>query len=197
MIAAMQRLMAPLHRRVMLMVSRAVLNVVTDGLAIQGLQVTALDGEVRDEVERFQQYGYTSVPFPGAEGVMVAVAGNHDHGIVIAVEDRRYRLTGLAGGEVALYDDQGQKVHLTRAGIVISGAGLPVTVTNTPHILLDAALVETTHDLKVGGNIVAQGNITDSNATTPKSMAGMRAIYNSHTHSDPQGGTVSTPTGTM
>lgn len=182
MIATVQRLMAPLQRRVMLMVSRCVLNVVQDGLAIQGLQVTILEGEPRDGVERFQQYGYTSVPKPGAEGVMVAVAGNHDHGIVIAVEDKRYRLTGLAAGEVALYDDLGQKVHLTRAGIVVDGAGMPVTVTNTPHILLDAPLVETTKDLKVGGNIVAEGDITDNNATTPKTMAGMRQVHNIHTH---------------
>jgi phage baseplate assembly protein V len=185
MIATMQRLMAPIHRRVMLMVSRAVLNVVSDGLTIQGLQVTALNGEVRDDVERFQQWGFTSVPLPGAEGVMVAVAGNHDHGIVIAVEDRRYRLLGLASGEVALYDDLGQKVHLTRTGIVV----------HSTHILLDAPLVETTLDLHVGGSIVAQGNITDSNATLPKSMAGMRTVFNAHTHheNNPTNGSTNQP----
>ncbi|WP_431477838.1 phage baseplate assembly protein domain-containing protein [Massilia eburnea] len=59
--------------------------------------------------------GFTSVPKPGAEGVVVFVGGNRDHGLVIAVEDRRFRLKGLASGEVAIYDDQGQKVHLTRA----------------------------------------------------------------------------------
>ena len=40
-----------------------------------------------------------------------------DIGLVVGVEDRRYRLVGLAGGEVAIYDDLGQKVRLKRNGI--------------------------------------------------------------------------------
>ncbi len=181
MIALIQKMMAPIHRRVMLMVNRAVISMVNDTLKVQVMQVDLLQGEVRDGVERFQEYGYTSVPFPGAEAVMVSVGGNHDHGIVIAVDDRRYRLTGLQAGEVALYDDQGQKVHLTRSGIVINGAGKPVTVTNTPHIILDAPLIDATGDLHVAGNIVGQGDISDHGN---KSMAGMRQVFGVHTHNE-------------
>jgi phage gp45-like len=39
------------------------------------------------------------------------------HPIVLVVGDRRYRLKNLQDGEVAIYDDLGQKVHLTRDGI--------------------------------------------------------------------------------
>jgi phage gp45-like len=35
------------------------------------------------------------------------------------VDDRRYRLRGLAAGEVALYDDQQQVVILSRDGVEI------------------------------------------------------------------------------
>jgi phage gp45-like len=45
--------------------------------------------------------------------------------------------------------------------------------------------------------IVAQGDITDSNATVPRTMAGMRLIYNGHTHTDPQGGSVAPPISQM
>ncbi len=38
------------------------------------------------------------------------------------MSDRRYRLKGLQTGEVAVYDDQGQSVTLTREGIVVDGA---------------------------------------------------------------------------
>jgi phage gp45-like len=48
------------------------------------------------------------------------VGGLRSHGIVIAVEDRRYRLTGGEAGEVVMYDDLGQAVHLKRDRILIS-----------------------------------------------------------------------------
>ena len=44
------------------------------------------------------------------------------------------------------------------------------------------------------GNIVAQGDVSDHGT---KSMAGMRTVYNGHTHTDPQGGSVSTPSAAM
>ena len=119
-VAIFDKLSAPLRRRVRLMVSRAVLAApVNDAGGIQVVQVKLLEGEVRDGVERMQNYGFTGVPLAGAEGVMVCVGGDRDHGIVIAMDDRRYRIKGMQPGEVALYDDLGQKVHLTRTGVVI------------------------------------------------------------------------------
>lgn len=182
---AFAKLIAPLNRRVRLMVSRAILSAINDAGGIQAVQVKLLEGEVRDGVERFQNYGLTSVPFPGAEGVMVCVSGSRDHGILVAVDDRRYRLKSLLPGEVALYDDQGQKVHLTRNGIVVDGAGKQVTITNTPKVRMETSLEVT-------------GEIKDNcDLPTGKTMSGMRAIYNAHTHTDPQGGSVGAPTGQM
>jgi len=111
------RLVQPLQRRVLLMIGRAVIEAVNDGAKVQVLGLTALKDEVLGGAERFQEYGFTSVPHPGAEAILLAVGGNRDHPIVVAVEDRRYRLTGLAGGEMAIHDDLGQKVHLKRNGI--------------------------------------------------------------------------------
>jgi len=117
-----ERLTAPLKRRVMLMIGRCVIEVVNDAAAIQLVQVTGLNGEVLDDVERFQNYGFTSVPLAGSEGVLAAAGGNRAHSFVIGVEDRRYRLTGLAGGEVAMHDDQGQKIVLYRDRVEIESA---------------------------------------------------------------------------
>lgn len=194
MIPIIQKMLAPLQRRVALMVSRAVIMMVNDTLKMQGVQVNLMADVTRDGVERFQEYGFTSNPHPGAEAVVVSVGGNQDHGIVIAVDDRRFRLTGLAEGEVALYDDLGQKVHLTRGGIVVDGAGKPVTVQNTPHVDFNTPTVNMSGNLNVAGNIVAQGDISDHGN---KSMAVMRGAYNQHTQADPQGGSVGTPTPQM
>ncbi len=114
-------LMAPLQNRIMLMIAHATLNAVSDAAPSQMTQATVGDDDVKAP-ERISEYGFTSVPFPGAQGVAVFVGGLRDNGLIIATGDRRYRLTGLAAGEVAIHDDQGQKVHITRDGIVIHTA---------------------------------------------------------------------------
>jgi phage baseplate assembly protein V len=116
-IDSVRKMLGPVQRRVAAMVARAVVQLIDDSETRQKLQLVALAGETLDRIERFQQYGFTSVPFPGAEATVVFPAGNRGHGIAISVEDRRYRLVGLPGGEVALYDDLGQVVHLKRTGI--------------------------------------------------------------------------------
>ena len=130
----LDRLLGPLKRRIMLMIGRAVVELVNDGQKLQAVQISLLEGEVRVNVERFQNYGMTSCPHPGAEAIAASVMGNRDHCVVIAVDDRRYRLQSLEQGEVALYDDLGHKVHLTRTGIVIDGAGHEMTIANVPVV---------------------------------------------------------------
>jgi len=148
-ITAVDKLTAPLRRRVALMVGRAVLMAVDDGTKCQTVQITALKGEVLDGVERVTEYGFTSHPHPGADAVVVAVGGNRDHGVVIALGDRRYRLTGLAAGEVALHDEQSQVIKLARSGIEITtaqAAGVTVTaplVTVTaPNVVVNADSID-------------------------------------------------------
>jgi phage baseplate assembly protein V len=151
--------------RVRLMVGRAILGLVNDATKAQAVQVEMLDDEVQDNVERFQNYGFTSVPHKGAEAVVVCVGGLRSHGIVIATEDRRYRLTGLENGEVALYDDQGQVVKLARDGIYIE-TDKKVTV-NADSVAVTAETVEvnaesvavtaesvvvTSNDINLGGS---------------------------------------------
>ena len=120
-IGIIQKIAAPVERRVRLMVSRAVVTLVDDSLRLQGLQVQLLAGEVRDGVERVQQYGFTSRPLPGAEGVFLAAGGSRDHGLVVAVDDRRYRPRVLAEGECALYTHEGVLVRCKQNKVVELG----------------------------------------------------------------------------
>lgn len=137
--------------RVRMMIGRAILRLVNDTAMAQSAQVEMLDDEVHDAVERFQNYGFTSVPHEGAEAVVVCVGGLRSHGIVIATEDRRYRLKGLEGGEVALYDDQGQMVKLARDGIYIE-TDQKVTV-NADAVEVNAeSVVVSSDDINLGGS---------------------------------------------
>jgi phage gp45-like len=58
------------------------------------------------------------VPLAGAEAAVLFVGGIRDHALVVAVDDRRYRKTGLQPGEVALYTDQGAYVLLKRGSVL-------------------------------------------------------------------------------
>lgn len=177
MIELIHKMTEDMRGKVRLMIGRAILAAANDHGAIQTAQAQLLADEVQDDVERIQQYGFTSVPLDGAEAVVAFVGGNRDHGLIIAVDDRRFRLKGLRGGEVALYDDQGQKVHLTRDGIVVDGAGKPIDIRNAPSVTITSPSVRMTGDLQVDGSISAAGDISDHGN---KSMAAMRDAYNAH-----------------
>ncbi len=86
-------------RRLRGLVTRGVLAGVTDGAKMQSVQVTGASGEV-DEAEHWQRYGFTAAPHKGAEVLILNVGADASHPVVIAVDDRRYRVKGLADGEV-------------------------------------------------------------------------------------------------
>ena len=177
------KLMAPVARKVRLIARRAVVALVYDDPKLQELQLAIFSGEIRDTVERWQDYGFTSHPLPGAEAIVLGLGGNTDHGAVIKVDDRRYRLRSLAQGEVALYDDQGQVVHLKRdKSIHIYGCDR-LTVEAAVQITIDTPL------LTVSGDIHADGEVSDG----VRMMSGDREIYNGHTHPGDSGGTTSHP----
>lgn len=116
---ALAKLIAPLKRRVMLMVGRAVLTAVNDGTKVQAVQAKLNADEVGEDLERYQEYGLTSVPFVGSEGVVVFVGGNRAHGIVIATDDRTNRPKSLNPGDVCLYTDKGERVYLNRVDDIL------------------------------------------------------------------------------
>lgn len=119
MMGGISRMLEPIVSRIYSIISRALLESINDASGIQKVKLSILKGENRDNVERFQDYGFTSTPKAGAEAVVAFVSGNRDHGIVIKIDDRRYRLQGLEEGEVALYTDEGDSIELKRGGRVV------------------------------------------------------------------------------
>jgi len=97
------RLLAPLRRKIVLSIGRAVIAAIDDTTVLQTLQLRGLKDEVLDARERLQEYGFTSRPHPGADAIMVALGGNRTNTVVVAVDDRRYRLKLTDEGDVALY----------------------------------------------------------------------------------------------
>lgn len=109
------------------------------------LQTRLLFDELRDGLEHVEPYGFTAEPkLDGqAEAFALFFDGERSHGVVISVADRRYRITGMRQGEVALYDDLGQRIYLTRDGIrietpkridVVAGSDASVRVAGNAQI---------------------------------------------------------------
>jgi phage baseplate assembly protein V len=150
---------------------RGRINSVVDSGPVQALQLQLSQSEIRDGTPRLAEYGFHSNPPPGSDAVLVCLGADRTHGVVIACGHQKYRMTGLETGEVALADDLGQTVYLTRTGIVIKGAGLPMLVTDTPKITLDTPLVKATGDVEVDGNVTVHKDlIVDQNVTATENI---------------------------
>ena len=174
-VAAIERL----YRRVLMVVGRGRITTGRDTGSVQQLQVRFGQMETVDNLPRLAEYGFNSMPPGDADAIVVFAGGNRSDGVIVATGHQTYRMRSLKVGEVSISDDQGQSVYLTRDGIVIKGAGKPVLITDTPEITLDAATVHVTGDVMVDGSIVAEKDISDHGV---KSMAGMREVFNGHTH---------------
>lgn len=159
---ALNRLLNPIKRQLRLSVSRCVVALINDAAKLQELQVTLLADEAMDKREHFQHYGFTSVPHPGAEGIMLSVNGQRSQGVVINVDDRRYRLKGMQSGEVAIYDDLGNYLKMGRNSMDINA----VTTLNitSPSTTINS-------DVVVNGDVVANG-ISLVNHTHPGDSGG-------------------------
>lgn len=180
----MSQVIDRLTRRVNNMVARAVVWMADDSTKLQQLQVSLQANEVRI-AERFQQYGFSSVPLSESEAVLLFPAGLRDHVLAIAVDDRRYRPTSLAAGECGLYHFEGDYIRLKNGRIVEVVAGTKVDVT-APEVVVHAAtkvrlespLVEMTGNLTVTGNVTSSGQVQGN---TVRTAAGVQ--LGTHVHS--------------
>jgi phage baseplate assembly protein V len=125
--------------------------------------------EERGGVEVLEQYGFTSAPPAGAEGVALAVGGDGSHHVVLGLGNRSLRLTGLASGEVALYSEHGQQVVLKASGDI-------VVVPDT------------------GGNVYLGQDGATKKVALVDEVNDLRSAFNGHTHPTAPVGPVSTPT---
>lgn len=173
------------------LLSRGTVSAKDGSKPMRTIQATLLDEDVRDHVEHFEPYGFTSEPHINAEALIASLGGERDHSIAFVIADRRYRLKNLQSGEVAIFDDLGRKVYLKRDQVLVEAVDAPVVINTTStltatvgsvatvkasKIVLDTPIVECT------GEVIAKGDITDHNGAGGRSMSSMRSVYNSHVH---------------
>lgn len=172
---------------------RAVLKGGVTRTRVQRLNAEALAGEALRDVELMQQFGFTSAPPEGAQLVLIPLGGRTSAAVVVASEHGTYRFKVDAQGEAALYNQWGDVIHLKQDRSIHVVAALKVQI-DSPLSSFSGD-VDVAGNITSGANITAAGNVADQGGT--KTMAGMRAAYNGHNHSDPQGGSVGAPSGSM
>ena len=163
-------------------VARAVVKTLDTAKKCQSAGLALIAGETKQNVEHIEPYGFTSAAHPGAEAVTLFPGGDRSHGVVIAIADRRYRLTGMQAGEVALYTDEGDSIVMRRGNIIEINTG-QLVVNAKDRIMLNTPQIE------ASGNYTGDGNVTDKQG----SMAEMRVIYNGHKHRGDSGGSTGEP----
>lgn len=135
-------------------VFRGTLVSASDGSKMQTLSIEGMFGEKRSGVEHWHPYGFTAVPLaPGggeAEVIGAHIGGSRSHMVVLGVADRRHRPKGLAPGEVAIHDNQGQSVALKADGVhVVSSKAAFVEVGNLKITMKAGRVVVEIADEKV------------------------------------------------
>lgn len=101
-----RRALAPLQRRLGLIVGWAKIHRVDSSQNAGAAQIELVAGEISDDVMMAESYGMTATPLPEALGVVLCIAGERDSAIVTHTPDPRYRPLNLPPGDVCLYTHQ-------------------------------------------------------------------------------------------
>lgn len=153
-------------RRLQMLAGRGRIKAGDDSGPVQTAQVQLNDKEIRDNTPRVAEYGFTSMPLPGCQALVIFATGDRSNGVICGTNDEAHRLKNLQPGEVALYDDQGQSVWIKRGGIEINCAGKPLTIINSPSIKHDGIEIGKTHTHPVE-NIQSGSSTVTSDPPTP------------------------------
>lgn len=192
--------------------ARGTLLLVNAAARVQKIQARLLGDEVGDNLEYFEHYGLTSNPPSGLEAAVFFVGGSRDHGVVVGVADRQFRIKGLKSGEVALYTDEGDKIELLRdrkmrvttLHLTIDAQEDATVNTKAYTINASSGVVYNTPSYKLGGgngcaatidaNMSITGDTTQNGSivsTGDQVAAGVSTAH--HTHTGDSGGTTGEP----
>ncbi|MCF5056794.1 phage baseplate assembly protein V [Pseudomonas proteolytica] len=138
------------------MLVRGTVVLVDSARKLQALQMRLTAGEVKDGLEHFEPYGFTSNPLAGAEGIAAFIGGDRSHGVLLVVADRRYRVQGMEPGEVAIYTDEGAKIHLKRGRIIDIEADV-INFKASTAVNFDTPAITQTGTITSDGDQVAGG----------------------------------------
>ncbi|QXI55817.1 MULTISPECIES: phage baseplate assembly protein V [Pseudomonas] len=123
---------------------------------MQSLQMRLTAGELKDNAEHFEPYGFTSNPLAGAEVLTAFIGGDRSHAVVLVAADRRYRIQSMKPGEVAIYTDEGDKIHFKRGRIIDIETGT-LNIKATTAVNFETPVINQTGQIVSVGDQLAGG----------------------------------------
>ncbi len=155
-----------LRRRDRALIRRSLITAVNDSGPVQLLSLKGIFGAIRQGVEAFQPFGFSSnPPASGSEVVHLQVNGDPAHHVVVVAFNRQYRITGLQPGESIMFNQSGDFIKLDASrNATVSAAG-KVTVNSpnaefTGNVKIDGTLAVGKLATFSSGASVAKGNLT-------------------------------------
>lgn len=165
-----------IKRRIISMITRAIVVDVIEDLQRQAIQITGESNESGDNIERFQQYGFSSVPPADSEAIIAALKGNLAQRVALAVEKKELRPQGDSL-DVFIYHAEGHSIQLTKDGkciISVTDAILEATSSFTiisPETLIQGPL-HVTGGISTDLGIFATGAIQSGSSITAAGIVG-------------------------
>ncbi len=120
--------------RVMNMIRGMIKSTTASAGKIMRASISGRTSETIDDREMLQQYGISSRPKTDAEVILLRDGNQY---LIIASDDRRYRIS-LAEGEVALYTDEGDVIHLKRGKEIDIKSGSKINIESGGDVSIDA-----------------------------------------------------------
>ena len=110
---------------------------VDDSGAQQLLNLHGAFGDKPRKVWRAQDYGYSSVPPAGSEGLLHALAGHSDRLVYRDGGHQDYRPKDLPVGGTALYDADGKLLKIVKDETTYDAGNKPLTLRNASKVKIE------------------------------------------------------------
>lgn len=107
---------------------RGVIGAVNPAPNVTLVQVSGVAGEIVQDNELFQHYGFSSNPPAGSAVIVLPLGGKTSQAVIISSEHGAYRIKNLAAGEAVIYNHHGDKVWIKQDGTIDVTASSKVTV---------------------------------------------------------------------
>jgi phage baseplate assembly protein V len=167
-----------LSNRMRMLVGRGRITTSNDTGNVQTHQVKTGALETGDARMRIAEFGFSSMPPVDSDAVMLFLTGERTAGLIIGTAHQASRPRGLAAGETIIYSVDGKHVLIANDRIEVQANGQPVNVLGASTVRIEASQ-EIYCDTPM---LKCTGDILDNCNTQPNTAAGMRQIFNTHTH---------------
>lgn len=143
-----------------------------DGIAkqLQTCKISGLAGEVAENIPRFQNFGFSSIPVESNDGkgaeVIIADLGSADRRVIIATDDRRYRPRTGNPGDVCIYgikdDPKAPHALSTQRLTLLNDGSAILNIGDAQLHILPSGEITLKGNLNLTGNLQVTGNISST-----------------------------------